>query len=95
MKVVIQVHEVVGSGLQSPLNRLLLAGWVGLIWGLSNNIEERRRTRQQRARDVEEKETKDLEAVVRQLDGLVAKYGRLKFNMISKPSNFAEPRAMS
>jgi len=28
------LHEVIGFGLQSPLNRYLLATWVGLVWGL-------------------------------------------------------------
>jgi O-antigen ligase len=29
------LHESVGFGLQIPLNRCLLAAWVGLLWGLS------------------------------------------------------------
>jgi O-antigen ligase len=28
------LHETVGFGLQTPLNRYLLASWVGLVWGL-------------------------------------------------------------
>ncbi len=28
------LHEMVGFGLQTPLNRYLLAAWIGLIWGL-------------------------------------------------------------
>jgi hypothetical protein len=27
------LHEAVGFGLQTPLNRYLLAAWVGLAWG--------------------------------------------------------------
>jgi O-antigen ligase len=29
------LHEAVGFGLQIPLNRLLLAAWIGLLWGLA------------------------------------------------------------
>ncbi len=29
------IHEAIGFGLQTPLNRYLLAAWVGLLWGLS------------------------------------------------------------
>jgi O-antigen ligase len=29
------VHELVGFGLQTPLNRYLLAAWIGLAWGLT------------------------------------------------------------
>ena len=36
------LHEVIGFGLQSPLNRYLLATWVGLVWGLVNRGSERR-----------------------------------------------------
>ncbi len=28
------LHETVGFGLQTPLNRYLLAAWVGLVWGV-------------------------------------------------------------
>lgn len=28
------LHEIVGFGLQTPLNRYLLATWIGLLWGL-------------------------------------------------------------
>lgn len=34
------LHEMVGFGLQIPLNRYLLAVWLGLIWGIGNRIEE-------------------------------------------------------
>jgi hypothetical protein len=27
------LHEAIGSGLQTPLNRYLLAAWIGLAWG--------------------------------------------------------------
>ena len=29
------LHEVVGFGLQNPLNRYLLAAWLGMVWGLA------------------------------------------------------------
>jgi len=29
------IHEIVGFGLQTPLNRYLLATWIGMLWGLS------------------------------------------------------------
>ncbi|MGD8439219.1 MAG: O-antigen ligase family protein [Holophagae bacterium] len=29
------LHEAVGFGLQIPLNRMLLAAWIGLLWGLA------------------------------------------------------------
>jgi O-antigen ligase len=32
--VAIALHETVGFALQTPLNRYLLASWVGLVWGL-------------------------------------------------------------
>jgi len=38
------LHEVVDFGLQTPLNRFLLAAWVGLVWGLRADIDERRRS---------------------------------------------------
>jgi O-antigen ligase len=34
------LHETVGFGLQTPLNRYLLAAWVGLVWGVWNRVEE-------------------------------------------------------
>lgn len=30
----VALHELVGFGLQTPLNRYLLAVWIGLVWGL-------------------------------------------------------------
>jgi O-antigen ligase len=33
------LHETVGFGLQTPLNRYLLAAWVGLVWGVWNRVE--------------------------------------------------------
>lgn len=30
------LHEVVGFGLQTPLNRYLLATWIGMLWGLGS-----------------------------------------------------------
>ena len=35
------MHELIGFGLQTPLNRYLLASWIGLVWG----IDSRRRRR--------------------------------------------------
>jgi hypothetical protein len=34
------LHEVVGFGAQTPLNRYLLAIWVGLVWGVWNRVDE-------------------------------------------------------
>ena len=36
------LHEMVGFGLQTPVNRYLLAAWVGLVWGVWKRVEERR-----------------------------------------------------
>lgn len=30
------LHEIIGFGLQIPLNRYLAAGWVGVVWGLAD-----------------------------------------------------------
>lgn len=34
------LHEIVGFGLQTPLNRYLLAAWVGLLWGVDRRIRD-------------------------------------------------------
>lgn len=34
------LHEMVGFGLQIPLNRYLLAVWIGLLWGVENRLRE-------------------------------------------------------
>jgi putative inorganic carbon (HCO3(-)) transporter len=34
------LHEVVGFGLQTPVNRYLLAVWIGLVWGLWERVRE-------------------------------------------------------
>lgn len=34
------LHEMVGFGLQIPLNRYLLAAWVGLVWGVEKRLRE-------------------------------------------------------
>jgi len=34
------LHEMVGFGLQTPVNRYLLAAWVGLVWGVWRRVEE-------------------------------------------------------
>lgn len=39
------LHEMVGFGLQSPINRYLLAVWVGLVWGVWKRAEEGKRRR--------------------------------------------------
>jgi len=36
------LHEIVGFGFQTPLNRYLVAVWVGLVWGVWNRVEEGR-----------------------------------------------------
>ncbi len=36
------LHEIVGFGVQTPLNRYLVAVWVGLVWGVWNRVEEGR-----------------------------------------------------
>jgi hypothetical protein len=36
------LHEIVGFGVQTPLNRYLAAVWVGLVWGVWNRVEEGR-----------------------------------------------------
>ena len=36
------LHEMVGFGAQTPLNRYLVAVWVGLVWGVWNRVEEGR-----------------------------------------------------
>jgi len=46
------LHEMVGFGLQTPVNRYLLAAWVGLILGVWGRIDASKvRERQRRARD--------------------------------------------
>ena len=34
------IHEIVGFGLQTPLNRYLLATWIGVLWGLTGRVRE-------------------------------------------------------
>jgi O-antigen ligase len=34
------LHEIIGFGLQTPLNRYLLAAWVGIVWGLAERRNE-------------------------------------------------------
>ncbi len=36
------LHELIGFGVQTPLNRYLVAVWVGLVWGVWNRVEEGR-----------------------------------------------------
>jgi O-antigen ligase len=49
------LHEIVGFGLQTPLNRYLLATWIGTLWGLDHRILELRSSN--RADDTEDAET--------------------------------------
>jgi O-antigen ligase len=37
------LHETVGFGLQSPLNRYLAAVWVGLVWGIVIRVNDGRK----------------------------------------------------
>jgi O-antigen ligase len=32
------IHEIIGFGLQTPLNRYLLATWIGMLWGLAGRV---------------------------------------------------------
>ncbi len=32
----VALHELVGFGLSTPINRYLLAAWIGLVWGVGN-----------------------------------------------------------
>jgi O-antigen ligase len=46
------LHEIVGFGLQTPVNRYLLAAWVGLVWGVWRRVDLGKvRERQRQARD--------------------------------------------
>jgi hypothetical protein len=36
------IHEVIGFGLQTPLNRYLLATWIGMMWGLAGRVRDLR-----------------------------------------------------
>ncbi len=42
------LHEMVGFGLQTPVNRYLLAAWVGLVWGVWRRVDARKEREQQR-----------------------------------------------
>lgn len=41
------LHESVGFGLQTPLNRYLLAAWLGLVWGIGIRTSEKGNQREQ------------------------------------------------
>jgi hypothetical protein len=45
------LHEIVGFGLQTPVNRYLLAAWVGLVWGVWARVEEGKRRSQAQGAD--------------------------------------------
>ena len=34
------IHEIIGFGLQTPLNRYLLATWIGMMWGLAGRVRD-------------------------------------------------------
>jgi O-antigen ligase len=36
------LHEAIGFGLQTPLNRYLAAMWIGLFWGVASSLRTRR-----------------------------------------------------
>ena len=56
------LHEMVGFGLQTPVNRYLLAAWVGLVWGVWRRVEEgKNRVRDRSAEDRDD--TVDEEAI--------------------------------
>jgi len=40
------IHEVIGFGLQTPLNRYLLATWIGMLWGLAGRVRDLRGARE-------------------------------------------------
>jgi O-antigen ligase len=39
------LHELVGFGLQTPLNRYLFAAWIGLVWGIAATVANEPRVR--------------------------------------------------
>lgn len=39
----VALHETIGFGLQIPLNRYLLACWIGMIWGATAKLRSKRR----------------------------------------------------
>ncbi len=43
------LHELIGFGLQTPLNRYMLALWIGLIWGMAHRFKETGRSRKEAA----------------------------------------------
>lgn len=49
------IHEVIGFGLQTPLNRYLLATWIGMLWGLAGRIRNPH-AGEERAADADEGE---------------------------------------
>ncbi len=58
------LHEMVGFGLQTPVNRYLLAVWVGLIWGVWKRVDagkERERQRLAMGRDTGSDEQVELD----------------------------------
>jgi hypothetical protein len=47
------LHEIVGFGLLNPLNRYLLATWIGMLWGLGGRVRHHRREQTQEGDSVE------------------------------------------
>ncbi len=43
------LHEIVGFGLQTPVNRYLLAVWIGLLWGLWGRVRHMEQDKARRA----------------------------------------------
>jgi O-antigen ligase len=58
------LHEMVGFGLQTPVNRYLLAAWVGLVWGVWKRVEDGRdRGRSQDANGLKDAADVDVQTV--------------------------------
>lgn len=53
------LHELVGSGLQTPLNGYLAASWLGIVWGIEERVG-RRREQHREARQPAEDSVGDL-----------------------------------
>ena len=46
------LHEAIGFGLQTPLNRYMLVLWIGMIWGMTNRFQRNAAPREVAANDV-------------------------------------------
>jgi len=56
------LHEMVGFGLQTPVNRYLLAAWVGLVWGVWKRVEERKGRGRNQEMEILEETVEDQDA---------------------------------